>query len=637
MKALLQKIFFFLLLAGVGRLQAQSSFSATVSPTTAGKDDYIQLELSIQDPTAKPQVILPEMTDFTIEQGPMTGMSSQNINGVNTGLTYSFTYILKPRRTGKLHIPVATAIMNGTVLKSNPVQVNITARSANRNSNNLNNAASPFLPSDPFMDQSPQVAYNDNILRKGEDINEKIRKNVFLKVDLSKSSCYTGEPVIATYKLYTRLSSEGSVTQNPSFNGFSVVDMGQPDLQTYTREKLNGREYNVYIIRKSQLYPLRDGKLELEPAEVENNVHFIREEYARQQRSIADIFNDLDNSNIPREGEVSQKVAVRSDPVFVNVKALPEQTRPASFSGAVGHFEMSASVDKTSFTTDDAGLLRIVISGEGNMQLITAPQVTWPSGIDGFETKFTDKLVKETVPVSGTKTFEYPFTVSSPGTYTIPPVAFSFFDPASGAYRTLTSKPFEITITRGNGKPSDSVTIDQPEKERFFNHLFSNRWLVVVPLILIIIAGLFIWLRREKKKENALSKLALEKAAEQQAATEEQRLMEKKLMEEMADPLEKAKTVMEEGDAPKFYRSLNENMRLFLAKRFGIPAEDLNKKTIAEAMDKRGVDNLLSLQVQQLLDELEWQLYTPLADTAGIQPMCEKADDLVQQLKLSKV
>ncbi len=637
MKALLQKILFLLLLTGVGRLQAQSSFSASVSPTTAGKDDFVQLELSIQNPTSTPQVMLPVMNDFTIAQGPATGMSSQNINGVNTGVTYSFTYILKPRRTGTLRIPPATAKMNGTILKSNPVQVNITARATNRNSNNSNYPASPFLPTDPFMDQSPQVAYNDNILRKGEDVNEKIRKNIFLKVELNKSSCYTGEPVMATYKLYTRLSSEGSVTQNPSFNGFSVVDMGQPDLQTYTREKLNGREYNVYIIRKSQLYPLRDGKLELEPAEVENNVHFIREEYARQQRSLADVFNDLDNSNIPRDGEVSQKVAVRSEPVYVNVKALPEQTRPASFSGAVGHLEMVASVDKTSFTTDDAGLLRIVISGEGNMQLITAPQAKWPSGIDGFETKFTDKLVKETVPVSGMKIFEYPFTVSAPGNYTIPPVEFSFFDPATAAYRTITSKPFAITITRGNGKPSDSVKIDQPEKEKFFNHLFSNRWLVVVPLILIIITGLIIWLRREKKKEKMLSKLAMEKAAAEQSEREARQLLEKKVMEEMADPLEKAKALMEEGDASRFYRSLNEGMRLFLAKRFGIPTEELNKKTIAEAMDKRGVDNLLSLQVQQLLDELEWQLYTPLADTAGIQPMCEKADDLVQQLKLGKV
>jgi hypothetical protein len=107
--------------------------------------------------------------------------------------------------------------------------------------------------------------------------------------------------------------------------GFSVVDIQQPGISTYSKEMLGGREYNVYVLRKAQLYPQQTGKLEMEPVEVESEISFIRQEYLREHGGRVDeLFDRFARSSIPPEAIIKQKVAVKSDPVTLDIKPLPE-------------------------------------------------------------------------------------------------------------------------------------------------------------------------------------------------------------------------------------------------------------------------------------------------------------------------
>ena len=53
---------------------------------------------------------------------------------------------------------------------------------------------------------------------------------------------------------------------------------------------------------------------------------------------------------------------------------------------------------KNQFSTDDAGKLNLVIEGSGNMQMVTAPDIKWPEGIEAFEPVTTEDISKTTVP-----------------------------------------------------------------------------------------------------------------------------------------------------------------------------------------------------------------------------------------------
>jgi hypothetical protein len=399
--------------------------------------------------------------------------------------------------------------------------------------------------------------------------------------------------------------------------------MQQPNDMSYHTEKFEGREYNVYTIRKVQLYPLLAGDLELGTAEIENNVQFIKAEYLNGQ---ADIFNDFANATIPPEGIDIQKVTLQSKPLSILVKALPDAGKPAGFKGAVGNFNIEARVEKNNFSTDDDGKMAIIISGEGNLQMINAPEIAWPQGIDGFESKATDDLYKGTVPVSGRKIFEFPFTVSKPGNYILPAVEFSYFDNRDVKYKAAFTKAIEITVTKGSGKAKTVIAAGNTKnKDNFLSRFFNNRLRVVSLVAMLIIIGLIVWLKRDTKREKQV--LADTQAKEE--VTENEKPVEE-ILTEQQNPLAIAEESLQHNDAALFYKQLNMELKNYLSKKLVLPAEELNRKNIAEQLDAKGISNETSVELQKLIDEIEWQLYTPFADNEKMKSMYERANDLIQ-------
>ena len=230
-----------------------------------------------------------------------------------------------------------------------------------------------------------------------------MQKNLFIKLDVNKTSCYVGEPIIASYKLYTRLRSETNITSAPSFNGFSVSELELNNNNSATTEKYNGREYNVYTMRKVQLYPLQPGTITLDPVVADNKVTFLKSEYAGTQRGdmFYDMLQNFADATSPQDAVIEQHVTLRSKAVEVTVKPLPVENKPEDFKGAVGSFTIQASFQKNKITTDDAGNLKIVLGGTGNIQLINAPKINWPENIDGYDAKITDDINKSSVPMKG--------------------------------------------------------------------------------------------------------------------------------------------------------------------------------------------------------------------------------------------
>ncbi len=628
-----QKIFFILFLLCWQIAGAQVKFSASVSPEEISKDGYTQLKLMVENAKEVQQILPPVLTNFIIISGPNQESGMSMING-DVKKYIAISFVIKAKGPGNFTIPSTIAQADGKEYKSNPVQLKVTNTISGNNSGS-NAFASPFNGIDPFTDAVPENSYDDYILHKGDNALDKIRNNILVRLETNKTSCYVGEPIIATYKLYTRLKSESNLTKNPSFNGFSVIDLQQPDNNlSYKIERLNGREYNVYIIRKAQLYPLQPGDLELESAEVENNVHFVKEEYVKRQHDLMnDMFRDFDNTGIPAEGVEDHKVALSSKPFTILVKPLPTENKPADFKGAVGNFAIEASIAKNKFTTDDAGSLTVIISGVGNMQLVTAPEISWSKGTESFEPRIKDDIYKETVPVSGRKIIEYPFTVAGPGTYSIAPITFSFFDPKEAKYKTVTTKTVDFTVAAGTGKPKNIDTTEITKgRDSFLSRFFNNRWRVVSMVAILIICGLIFWLNKERKKDAVLFVTAVEE--EKNASADESR---PEILLNQQNPLSAAASSLHANDTTTFYSVLNQSLKQYLSHKLGIPLEELNKKSISEKMDRKGIPVETSLQLDALMDEIEWQLYTPFAANERMQALYEKANGLVQLLNTYKV
>ncbi len=632
MQVYLQKIFLLLLTVAVSFAVAQTKFTARVSATQISKNEFLQLRLTVENAKEVQRITPAAFKNFIVVSGPNQESGMSMVNGDVTQYI-ALSYVLKPMAPGNYTIAPATAIASGKILKSNAIKIQVSNQLAANNAGG-NNFVSPFSGINPFEEAVPDNSFSDNILHIGESAAEKVGKNMFIKLVLDKTTCFVGQPVIATYKLYTRLKSESNLVKNPSFNGFSVIDLQMPDNISYKREKINGREYNVYVIRRAQLYPLQSGTLELEPAEIENNVSFIKEEYAGRQNDLMnDLMREFAEATIPAEGMEHKKVILQSQPAAVLVKPLPTANVPAGFKGAVGDFTIKGALQKNNFTTDDAGKLRIIISGAGNLQLINSPEIQWPEGFEAFEPIPVDDFVKTTVPVSGRKIIDYSFTVSQPGTYSLPAVAFSYFNAKEGRYKTDSTTPLTFTVAKGTGKKNlPAMVVTKKEEDNFLNKFIDNRRWVISSVAILILSGLIFWLKKDAKKEKILKQQKLAAAAKKIADQKN----DEALIPEQHDWLQKAALLLHSDNSTAFYNELNTALKTYLSKKLQLPAQTINKKSIAEQLDKKNITVATTIQLQQLMNDIELQLYTPFAEKEKMQQLYEATDEIILLLDTYK-
>lgn len=139
------------------------------------------------------------------------------------------------------------------------------------------------------------------------------------------------------------------------------------------------------------------------------------------------------------------KRELKSQPVTINVKEFPKGA-PASFNGAVGSFSLSSTMPAVEIDANSADQIELTLSGKGNFKFITAPRVAFPESFEVYDTKCVDNSKLTATGASGSITYTYPFVARSAGTFTIPSVEFTYFDPSTETYTTLSTEAFTIEV-----------------------------------------------------------------------------------------------------------------------------------------------------------------------------------------------
>lgn len=634
MKKFLHFIFFYLLLLffnpGIHSLQAQVKFSVICPEKKIGKNDFLQVQFMVQNASNVESIIPPRFKNFDIVSGPNQQSGMSIVNG-KTDQYVAISFYLKPIKTGKFSIGRAEAIVDGKKYYTETLGVEvINSSQPSSSSPSTGNNLSPFnnfnydLASEPFTH-----VFDDYILKNGENVNDKVQKNIFVKLDLNKTNCYVGEPVVASYKLYTRLRSESLITKAPSFNGFSVSDLELSLNGTSKVEKYKGRDYNVYTLRKVQLYPLQTGQLMLDPVVAENKITFLKQEYAGRQKGdlFFDMLKEFADEATPMGSVIQENVTLKSEPVTVTVKPLPESEKPAGFKGAVGSFKLNAGVDKKNITTDDAGNLKITISGAGNIQMINAPKIAWPKGIDGYEPKVTEDIDKYSVPMQGTKEFVYPFTVSKKGKYTLPSVSFSYFEPVTGRYNTATSPALMLDVSPGKRTVKETYVKAASGEDENDNDKWKTRSAIFSGVALA--AAFLLFYVTKKRAKQAAEKKVLAKNTAPPCAPEPEYITGFSIPE---NPLGTAYEKLLENNNRGFYCTLDASLKRYLAAKLKVPTEELTRKRLNEELDSSGISLGTSLMLNSLIDDLELHVYAPASDHDQLQAVYEKASEVVSLL-----
>ncbi|MEJ7767589.1 MAG: BatD family protein, partial [Chitinophagaceae bacterium] len=376
-------------------LFAQVKFSTIVNEKQPSLDDVVQVEYTVENAKTVDKIEMPSFINFRVVQGPIQSNGMSYMNGVLSQYK-SISFILQPLLKGRLVVPGSTAIIDGKAMKSESVAILVSNSGRGAGSGNVSPGLSRMFPQ-----VKPEVE-EEYILKPGESMTEKIKDNLFVKTDVNKTTCYEGEPIMATFKLFSRLKSESKVLKRPSLNGFSVFDMVEPEANLPTVQSIKGRLFNAHLIRQTQLFPLQAGTFIIDPVELDNTVKFIRTK-SRERGSLNPMEQFLEEfSNEGVRGEVEEHTfSLASKPVTITVKPLPVVNKPASFNGAVGKFTMQADVKNKMVNVGEEFSLQVKIEGKGNFTVINAPQVLLPESMEGYDPAVKENVDKSVYPLSG--------------------------------------------------------------------------------------------------------------------------------------------------------------------------------------------------------------------------------------------
>lgn len=588
------------------------AFADKVTFTASAPDAVVtgdQFRLSYTITTQKVKDFrAPSIKGFDVLMGPSRSQqsSTQIINGnVSSASSITFTYILMANATGEFTIPGASIIADGNQMVSNSVRVKV-------------------LPQDQSSGQSSSDGSSSNRASSGNNTSS---QDLFVTATASKTSVYEQEAFVLTYKIYTR---EHDMQLNnaklPDFKGFHSQEIEMSNNAKWTPEHYKGRNYYSTIYRQFVLFPQQSGKLFIDPAQFELTV--------RKAVQNADPFDAFFNggSNV-----VEAKKNISTPKIAINVNALPAG-KPADFSGGVGEFNITSSINNKDLKTNDALTIKLAISGTGNLKLISNPTIKFPEDFEVYDPKVDNQVRLTREGLSGNKVIEYLAIPRHAGTFKIPGISFSYFDIRSKSYKTLKTEEYVVNIEKGAGN-ADQVIANFTNKEdlkvlgediRFikqgdvqvapkgsFFYSSIGYWLLyIIPAIAFVI--FFIVYRKQAAANANVAKVRTKKA--NKVAIKRMKLAGK---------------LLSENKKESFYDEVLKALWGYISDKMNIPVSRLTKDNIEEKLIKHGVDEELIRDFLNALNECEFARFAPGDENQAMDKVYSSSIEVISKMENS--
>jgi hypothetical protein len=583
---MLKKIFLstFLLFL-VSQLGAQVTFQTKVSKNRMGINE--RLKVSFEMNKNGDNFTPPKFEGFRVVGGPNQSTSNTWINGKRS-FSRTYTYFLNPTRKGTLKIGQATIKIDGEIYKTPPVQVEVT--DAVKTPNQGGNA-------DYIADQ-----------------------NVHLVAEISNGRPYLNEAFTIVYKLYYTSQigiSNVNEVESPSYADFwsHLIPIQKLEMK---QGVYKGETYNYVTWRKAVLYPQKTGELVIEPLTLNINVQV--------PSSRRDIFGQRINRQVPKVITAGKRI--------IKVKPLPEKNKPIGFTGAVGSFDLSYSLNKKVLKASESFQATLKVSGRGNLKLFGLPKITVPATLEVYEPEHTESIKTNLLGMQGSIQDTYTIVPEFQGNYPIPGVSFSYFDPNKESYVTLSSKEYMVNVNEGplagkspkgqivsnllkpnlNDKQFNFIALEtdlQPiiKSQSFFGK--RNFYLMIFgPFVFLLLFT--IWFKTKSTRK-------IDPETERQKTAN--RLVKKYLSS--------AKKALRKKEA--FYESLERALHNYLKAKLRIVTSEFSKDRITSLLEGKKVEINLIKEFVALLSDCEAARYAPTT-SVRMQEDFDRASKLISRM-----
>lgn len=558
----MKKLLILLLTLNTLIISSQVKFDVSVSKSKLGLNERFRVDFVMNQ--NGDNFSPPKFENFQIIGGPNQSIKTSYVNGErNFSKTYS--YFLKPLKKGRLKISQASIEIDNEIYKSLPIEVLITD--------------SVKQPSDAVTQY-----YNDD--------------DIELRALISKGSPFLNEPITVVYKLYYKAPiniSDARETETPKFKDFWSQTIKIPQLKVQ-REVYKGQNYNVVEWRKVVLYPQRVGELEISPL----SLNLVLDVPTDKRDFFGNVIYD----------QTSQLISTGMR--RINVKNLPTQGKPDSFSGAVGEFEFDVILNKNSLRATESFQAELKVKGSGNLKLFDLPNILVPNSMELFDPEREELINTNLSGMSGSISKLFTIIPRFQGNFPIEEVEFSYFNPETEKYKILKSPRLTIDVYDGPAL-SNTVTNDNSniitsdDSFRFIkikgnlreikNDIFFESKLfyalVTSPFVILLsLLALTIYRRNRKESSDELIRI------------EERQI--NKMIESAKDSI---------GDKILFYDKIEKAIIKSLIVKFSIRMESLNKDKIEQIGEEKGLSRNDITLIIRLIENCEKARYSQSSDS----------------------
>lgn len=439
---------------------------------------------------------------------------------------------------------------------------------------------------------------------------------VFLWLALPKKELFVGEILVAELRLYLR-SEIGNISelQIPTVTG-DGFNAGPLNQAAQFQRRVGNATFNVVPFNFT-LAPVKSGGLALGPLNGTVVIHGGPRDFWGQyrQRSQASFY---------------------CEPQSLLVAPVPQENAPANFTGAVGNYAMNVSVGPTNVATGDPITVRVQISGRGALNgLILPEQSAWGdfrSYPPTAKVETTDALG-----LQGSKTFEQVISPENADIQELPSFSFSFFDPETKTFRTLTHPATKLTVRPGgvvvaptivtSSKPNSTDAAPQqvdivPIKQRLGkltklgNSTGLNRTNLALNLTPVMaFVGLVIW----RKRKDALASNPRLRRRLQVDAT-------------IRAGLEQLRTLAAQNKSDDFFAELMHLLQEKLGECLNLPASAITEAVIDEKLRPRGLPDSTLDELHELFQTTNLARYAPIKSSHELAAIIPKFENALRKL-----
>ncbi len=572
-------IFFFCLLSCCTIAQKEVIFEAKTNAKKVLKGKAFRVEFVLQNSRAD-QFKMPANLEKHFDILSRSKQMSSVITNGQGSFAEIFQFNLRAKKSGMITIGPAYAKVKGKPHKSNSLTIEVVEPIAGQNSS---------------------------------------AEKIFFRIEPDKREAFVNEQIILDYKIYYVQETQMSriyLNEEPDldhflYGGEMTQFIKEPDI-----EIINGQQYVTRTAYRFAVYPRKAGNIIINP-----------------QNLFCNIIKDY-NPNRPMGNffAETEQISLSSDPIDINVKSAPTP-EPPTFSGAVGTFTGTASVDNTKLSTDDALTLKVTIKGDGDVKQIRVPDLVLSDSLEVYDQKeISENTDEENARLYGTKTFQYIIIPKEPGRYALNP-SFTYLDSDTRSYNQVRLDSFELFVRKGNNN-NTPVIIDEATPKPIIKNIRSSAslegnsidsffntipfWVLFAMPFLIVLAA-FGYKTIRKKRENVdVSELKIRRAT---------KVAKKRLAT--------AEAHIKAGNDRAFYDEISKALLGYVSDKFQLPGSELSKNNVKGKLEKAGVSSDITQRFIQLLQTAEMAVFGG-APQGGTQEVYKEALRLIEEVEDKK-